>query len=100
MIKAYYYLTKPGIIYGNAITAAAGFFYAAHRYEAHWQLLLYMLVGLSLIIASACVINNVVDKDIDSMMERTKQRAIVTGQIKKSHALIFGIFLVLAGIII
>ncbi|MBI5004308.1 protoheme IX farnesyltransferase [Candidatus Kaiserbacteria bacterium] len=78
MIKRYISLTKPGIIMGNAITASGGFFLAS-RGAFDPVLYLAMLAGLSLIIASGCVINNYFDRDIDGLMERTKNRALVSG---------------------
>ena len=97
MTRAYYYLTKPGIIYGNAITAAAGFFLAS-KGHIDWFLLIAMLIGLSLIIASSCVFNNTLDRDIDSKMDRTRNRALVTGKISIRNAVIFGIVLGFLGI--
>jgi protoheme IX farnesyltransferase len=97
MIKTYYQLTKPGIIYGNAITAMAGFF-LAERGHFHLRLFIAMLLGLSLVIASGCVFNNIMDKDIDAKMARTKNRAMVIGAIKDSHASTFGFILVICGL--
>ena len=99
MIKTYYNLTKPGIIYGNAINTAAGFFLASQgRYD--FKLLMLTLVGISLVVASACVFNNLLDKDIDAKMERTKNRAMVTGSIPKLNAIIFGSLLLISGILV
>jgi protoheme IX farnesyltransferase len=95
-LNSYYELTKPGIIYGNALTAAAGFFFASAGIIS-WPLLVFMLVGLSLIIASACAINNYLDRDIDALMERTKNRPIPSGAISPNRALWFGIMLGLVG---
>lgn len=88
MIKNYYALTKPGIIYGNGVATAAGFALASH---AHFDTVLFIatLVGISFIIASGCVFNNYIDRDIDALMERTKKRALVTGAISPTRALIF-----------
>src|SRR3989344_342933 len=99
MMKTYYNLTKPGIIYGNAITATAGFFLASQG-QIDWQLLLAALVGLSLIIASGCVFNNLFDRDIDSRMERTKNRALAKGSISKQSAIIYAITLGLVGTLV
>ena len=52
-IKTYIKLTKPGIIMGNAITAAAGFMLASRNYFNPW-LFLAALGGLSL--AAAAVV--------------------------------------------
>lgn len=95
----YYHLIKPGIIRGNIITAAGGFLLAA---QGHIEpgLLLAMLVGLSLVIASACVFNNVLDRQIDLAMERTRNRALVSGVITVRHANIYATVLGLVGIAI
>lgn len=97
MLKQYYYLTKPGIIYGNVITALGGFFLAA-KGEVNFQLLIAMVFGLSFVIASACVINNIFDKEMDAKMERTKHRATVTGKISRTKATIFAVILLGLGI--
>jgi protoheme IX farnesyltransferase len=88
IIKNYYRLTKPGIIYGNLLTAAAGFFVAG-RGPVDWALLLWMLLGLSLVIGSACVFNNYFDRGIDAKMERTRGRAIAAGKVSGRAAIIF-----------
>lgn len=98
MLKVYYHLTKPGIIYGNALTMAAGFFLAAKGHIS-WLLLISTLVGLSFVIASACVFNNIFDADIDAKMTRTQNRAMVKKIIPKNSAFIFGLILLLLGIL-
>jgi protoheme IX farnesyltransferase len=99
LIKAYYRLTKPGIVYGNALTAAAGFLLASSG-QIDISLLLAMLAGLSLVIASACVFNNFIDRNIDQKMSRTKNRALVSGQIAGSNALSFGSILLITGSVV
>ena len=96
MFKTYYQLTKPGIIRGNAVPAVAGFFLAS-RGNVSYLLLLETLVGISLVIASACVFNNYIDRDIDRKMARTKNRALATGAISKRSALTYAIVLGLIG---
>lgn len=95
-LKSYYSLTKPGIIRGNTITAIAGFFFAS-KGHIDFGLLLALAVGLSLIIASACVFNNYLDRDIDAKMARTKKRALVAGTISVQNALIYASLLGLLG---
>lgn len=95
-IKNYYSLTKPGVLYGNVITAVAGFLLAS-KGHMDWGLFAATLVGTTLVIASACVINNYLDQDIDSRMARTKQRAIVSGLVPGRNAALFGILLGLLG---
>lgn len=97
MLKDYYQITKPGIIYGNAVTVVAGFLLAS-RGGIDWLLLFATLVGLSLVVASGCVFNNYIDRDIDALMERTKSRVMVEGRISPQSALLYASALVLAGL--
>ena len=97
MIKTYYLLTKPGIIMGNLITTSAGFALAS-RGQFDGSLFAWMLLGLGCVIASACVFNNYVDREIDRKMERTKKRALARGLIPNSYALLFALFLGIIGI--
>ena len=99
MVKDYYQLTKPGIIYGNALTAIGGFLLAA---KGHVQPLLFfgMLVGTCLVIASACVFNNYIDRSIDHKMVRTKRRALVTGLISGRSAIIYASILGIIGFLL
>lgn len=89
MLKAYYRLTKPGIIYGNLLSTAAGFFLASNG-RIDLGLLAAVLLGTALGIGSGCVFNNFIDRGIDAKMDRTKKRALVTGNISGRKALIFG----------
>ncbi len=98
MFKHYYKLTKPGMIYGNAITAAAGFFLAS-RGHVHGRLLLATIIGLSLVIASGCVFNNIYDRKIDAKMARTKRRELARGAIGVRPAFIYGCILITLGAI-
>ena len=95
----YYLLTKPGIILGNLITVAAGFLLAS-KGQIHLWLFLATLMGLTFIIASACVFNNYIDRPLDKKMQRTKNRPLVTGIISGGNALIFAVFLSLIGFLI
>ena len=95
-IKSYYEITKPGIVYGNAIPVIGGFLLAS-RGSVSWTLFAAALIGISLVMASSCVFNNVIDRDIDAKMGRTKNRAVVTGRISKRAALLYATLLGLAG---
>ncbi len=97
--KEYYSLTKPGVLYGNAITAVAGYLLAS-RWHIVWPVFIALTVGSTFVIASACVLNNFLDQDIDSKMARTKTRAIVAGRVKGSHAVILSVVLGVLGLAI
>lgn len=96
MLKDYYRLTKPGIIYGNLITTTGGFMLASAG-KVNVGLLAAVLAGTALVIASACVFNNYIDADIDRKMARTQTRALVTGAIKEGYALLYASLLGVVG---
>jgi protoheme IX farnesyltransferase len=100
-IRRYLSLTKPGVLFGNVITGVAGFLLAS-AYLRAFDLLLFVatIVGMTLIIASACAFNNVFDRDIDSVMVRTKQRAVASGSIRPLPALTFATILGVLGVAI
>lgn len=96
----YYLITKPGIIMGNLVTLAAGFLLASKGQTDYW-LFFQTLLGLALIMASACVFNNYIDRQVDAKMERTKNRSLVSGAISPLHAILYATLLgVLGGIVL
>lgn len=88
MFKKYLFLTKPGILFGNFITTLGGFFLAAQG-AFDIPLLLFTLLGTTLVVASGCVINNVIDQDIDQKMQRTRNRALVKKTVSPAVALAY-----------
>jgi protoheme IX farnesyltransferase len=69
----------------------------ASRGQVNYGLFAATLVGLSLVIASACVTNNYLDRGIDAKMSRTKKRALVVGAISSQQAIIYAAVLGLLG---
>ena len=96
MFQTYYRLAKPGIVYGNCLTTLAGYFFGS---AMHVQIrtLLATLLGTATIIGGACVINNLTDRSIDSAMNRTKNRATVTGRVRMRDASIYASILIVIG---
>jgi protoheme IX farnesyltransferase len=95
----YYLLTKPGIVMGNLFTFMAGFLLASKgAFDA--VLFCSTFTGIAWIMASACVFNNYIDREMDSKMQRTKNRALATGIISGKKALLFATLLGIAGSII
>ncbi len=95
-LKTYVGLAKPGIIMGNVISTAGGFALASKGY-IDFTLFLYTLLGISFIIASGCVFNNYIDRDLDEKMSRTKNRALVRGIVTPKRALFYATLLMVVG---
>jgi len=96
LLRTYFDLTKPGILFGNIITATGGFILAS-RGSFNFGLFLMMLLGLTFIMASGCVLNNCIDKEYDAKMKRTQNRALVKKDLTVPQAIIYATFLGLSG---
>ena len=94
-------ITKPGIIFGNIITAMGGYFLAVHsQANFNFPLFVSVITGMSLIIASGCVFNNYIDKDIDRLMERTRHRVLPQNLMSSKTAILYGIVLGILGFLV
>jgi len=86
--KAYVALTKPRVIELLLVTTAPVMVLAAGGIPNLW-LVLGTLVGGSLSAASANAFNCYIDRDIDRVMDRTRKRPLVTGELSDREALVF-----------
>ncbi len=94
-IKNYYELTKPKIWYLLVFTAFGAAISASWLFDipislATWILLLGAVAAGS---AAADTLTGYNDRDMDAVMERTKDRPIPSGRISPRNALIFGLAL-------
>lgn len=92
LAKTYFGLTKPERTITNTVTAIAGFLFAS-QWHIDWPLFIRFAGGLTLVIASACVLNNYIDKGLDLKMERTKNRALPSGKVSAAASIIYGLLL-------
>lgn len=97
LLKQYLNLAKPGIVFGNLISVTGGFFLAS-RGDANLALYFATALGVSLVIASGCVFNNYIDRDIDQKMERTRNRVLAQGLVSPVHAIVYACVLGVAGV--
>lgn len=94
--RSYLQLIKPGITLSNTLSGVAGFFLAASLVTFSVTAFIGAVLGIAFIIASACVANNILDRDIDKRMKRTSKRDVASGTISITKATIF---LVVLGVI-
>ncbi|HET6964251.1 MAG TPA: heme o synthase [Acidimicrobiales bacterium] len=88
-------LTKPRIIELLLVTTLPTMVVAA-RGLPHVTLMVATLAGGTLAAGGANAINMVVDRDIDSVMRRTRNRPLVTGVVTPGQALVFALSLEVA----
>lgn len=94
---------KTGIIKSNLITMIAGLTLALYKYELNpldkWLDIICAIIGSALVIAAAGAFNNIYDRDIDAIMNRTKKRPTVTGDIQIKYVWIIGIGSTIIGLL-
>ncbi|WP_404452568.1 heme o synthase [Virgibacillus necropolis] len=94
---------KIGIVKSNLIQMFAGLTLAMYTY--HYSLLdklpemIFALIGSYLVMAAAGAFNNLYDRDIDIIMERTKTRPTVTGVVKPKTVFWLGFSMSVIGIL-
>lgn len=87
-IAAYIALTKPRVIELLLVTTAPVMILAANGLPSIW-LVLATLIGGALSAGSAGAFNMYIDRDIDRLMKRTRNRPLATGEISDRAALVF-----------
>jgi len=98
VFNSYVSLTKPRIIELLLVTTVPTMFLASNGWP-NWYLVLATLIGGALAAGGANALNNVVDRDIDALMDRTAHRPLVTGKVSVRGALALGITLSLFSVI-
>lgn len=91
-VGAYVALTKPRIIELLLVTTVPTMVVAARGVPSGW-LVLATLVGGALAAGGANAVNMYIDRDIDRLMHRTRNRPLVTGAISPRSALVFAVVL-------
>ena len=94
-------LTKPRITRMVVITAAIGFVFGVDAAPAPafpWLTLVIAMIGTALSCMAASVFNQVLERDTDALMHRTRNRPLAAQRIAVRPALAFGALLTLAGV--
>ncbi len=93
--RAYVALTKPRIIELLLVTTVPTMFVAAHRLPS-FRLVALTVLGGTLAAGGANAFNMVYDRDIDAVMQRTRGRPLVTGEVSVAGAVLFAVALEVA----
>jgi protoheme IX farnesyltransferase len=89
-------LTKPRIVIMILVTTVVAAVVAAGG-AIEPSLIVHLMMGTGLVAASAGVLNQVLERDVDLRMPRTARRPIPSGRFSPLLAVIYGVVLVLVG---
>lgn len=86
-------IVKPRVLSLLVFSGLAGFVLATTQADATWEMLAWLMVGGVLATASANIFNNILDKERDSLMERTMWRPLPAGRMSTGQAATLGMVL-------
>ena len=99
ILKSYYQLCKPNVVYMMLICAFVGMLLAEETVSSFGYLFI-ALTGIALCSASAAAINQVIDRNTDASMTRTDQRPLPKGELSVIHASSFALVIGVTGSLI
>jgi len=99
LLRSYYQLCKPNVVYMMLICAFVGMLLAEESVRS-FSYLFIALTGIALCSASAAAINQVIDRNADASMTRTNQRPLPQGELSATHASLFAFVVGVIGALI
>jgi len=97
--RDYYELCKPNVVWLMMLTAIVGMFMATPG-MVPLDILFFGNLGIALCAGSAAAVNHLVDRRIDAVMARTRNRPIVKGKVDTRGAIAFALVLGLTGMVV
>ena len=99
LIRSYYLLCKPNVVYMMLICALVGMLLAEDSVSSISNIIV-ALVGIALCSGSAAAINQVIDRNADAAMTRTDKRPLPQGELSVFHASSFAFVIGVLGALI
>ena len=97
--RDYLEMCKPRVVLLMLMCATVGMFLSVPG-AVPPNIILYGLVGIALVAASAAAVNHIADAQIDLRMARTQDRPVATGRVSASQGLVFAGITGAAGFVI
>ena len=99
LIRSYYLLCKPNVVYMMLICALVGMLLAEDSVSSI-STIIVALVGIALCSGSAAAINQVIDRNADAAMTRTDKRPLPQGELSVFHASSFAFVIGVLGALV
>mgnify|MGYP006092720395 CR=1 FL=1 len=85
-----------GLSISVVFSSLAGYLLAAEI--VHFTTLLLLAIGGYFMVGASNVFNQIIERDLDALMNRTKNRPIPTGRMSVTYAFVLGVTLTIAGL--
>jgi protoheme IX farnesyltransferase len=94
-------ITKAGLAVSVVFSSVAGFVLGEANFAAfNWIILLKLAIGGYCMVGASNAFNQVIEKDLDALMDRTKNRPIPSGRMQSNVALWIASLLTIIGILL
>ena len=94
-------ITKAGLAISVVFSSVAGYLLGVDTFKSISILTLVMLaVGGYCMVGASNAYNQVIEKDLDALMDRTKNRPVAAGRMSSNHALFVASLLTIIGLIL
>ena len=92
-------ITKAGLAISVLFSSIAGYFLGINEENPfQWSVLLMLIIGGYCMVGASNAYNQVIEKDLDVLMDRTKNRPVPSGRMSPNTALIVATLLTIIGI--
>lgn len=92
-------ITKAGLAISVLFSSIAGYFLGIDKENPfQWSVLVMLIIGGYCMVGASNAFNQVIEKDLDALMDRTKNRPVPAGRMSPNTALIVATLLTIIGI--
>ena len=99
--KDFVEITKARLSISVVISTLAGYLLGFNEEQPfQWSVLIMLVLGGYCMVGASNVFNQIIEKELDALMDRTKNRPLPSGRISKQSAFILGVILTIVGLII
>ena len=92
-------LTKPRVSLMVLVTTFVGYYLGSDPSPGYWRLI-GTLIGTALASGGTLALNQFLERRPDALMERTRRRPLPDGRIQPTEALVFGVVVAAAGLLV
>ena len=94
-------ITKAGLAISVVFSSIAGYLLGVENFQSQsWITLLMLAVGGYCMVGASNAYNQVIEKDLDALMDRTKNRPVASGRMSPNVALFVASLLTIVGLVL
>ena len=94
-------ITKAGLAFSVVFSTLAGYLLAVEDWQQiSYKVLLMLAVGGYCMVGASNAFNQIIEKDLDAKMDRTKKRPVASGRVSTNNAFVLASLLTIVGLVI